>query len=222
MVIDVVKKDIKNIHLAVYPPDGNIRIASPFKFDDEAIKMFAISKISWIRKNIKKIQNQKRLSPRTFVTGESHYFKGQRYILRIVDDDVNKVEIKNKKYIELHCKPNLTKEQRERIVQEWYRKELKAQIPQLIEKYENITGLSIAEWGVRKMSTKWGTCNIKAKRIWLNLELAKKSSEQLEYIILHEMIHLLERKHNDNFKEYLDKFMPNWKIFKQELNDYIK
>lgn len=217
--IDVIRKGIKNMHLSVYPPSGRVRIAAPLNIDDEAVRLFAISKLSWIRKNQRKFENQQRQSPRAFAERESHYFDGKRYLLRVNEVEApSKVELKSKTYIDLYVRPNSTIEQRQAILSEWYRKQLKVQIPILIEKWEKIIDVNVADWGVKQMKTKWGTCNIEQKRIWINLELAKKPSYCLEYIIVHEMIHLLERHHNDRFLSYIDKFMPQWKFYKEELN----
>ena len=215
--IDVVRKSIKNMHLSVYPPKGRVRIAAPLNVDDETVKLFAISKLSWIRRNQRKFKNQERQTRREFAERESHYFQGRRYLLRVTEvEAAPKVEIKTKSFIDLHVRPNTTTEQKQIILNEWYRKELKKQIPIIIEKWEKIIGVSVNEWGVKQMKTKWGTCNIEANRIWLNLELAKKPLHCLEYIVVHEMIHLLERHHNNLFLAYMDKFIPRWKFYKED------
>lgn len=217
--IDVIRKSIKNMHLSVYPPTGRVRIAAPLNVDDEAVKLFAISKLAWIKKNQRKFEMQDRQMPRVFEQRESHYFEGKRYLLRVTEQNAPpRVEIRTKTYIDLFIRPNATIEQRQNCINEWYRKQLKNQIPQLIKKWEPIIGVSVSDWGVKQMKTKWGTCNIEQKRIWINLELAKKPHNCLEYIIVHEMIHLIERHHNDNFLAHLDKNLPQWKFLKNELN----
>jgi len=219
--IDVVRKAIKNLHLAVYPPEGRVRIATPLNVDDEAVKLFAISKMSWIKNNQAKYRNQQRQPERKYISGESHYFNGQRYILNVVHHTGNpKVSIRNKKYIELLVKSDYTQEQRENVLTNWYRKSLKEKIPALVEKWQKIVGVEVAEWEVKKMKTKWGTCNRTAKRIWLNLDLVKKPVEVIEYILVHELVHLLERYHNKRFYGFLSQFLPDWKILKEELNKY--
>jgi len=219
ITIDVVRKSIKNMHLSVYPPTGRVRIAAPLNVGDEAVRLFAISKLAWIKKNQRKFEKQERQSPRVFAERESHYFEGRRYLLRVTEQDSpTKVVIKTKTHIDLIVRPNTSIEQRQNILNEWYRKQLKNQIPALIDKWEPIIGVTVSDWGVKQMKTKWGTCNIEQKRIWVNLELAKKPVYCLEYIVVHEMIHLLERHHNDRFLAYLDKFIPKWKFFKEELN----
>lgn len=140
-------------------------------------------------------------------------------MLRITEHEAPpQVIIKTKNHIDLFVRPNTSIEQRQHILNEWYCKQLKNQIPVLIDKWEKIVGVTVLDWGIKQMKTKWGTCNIEQKRIWINLELAKKPTHCLEYIVLHEMIHLLERHHNDRFLAYLDKFMPQWKLYKEELN----
>lgn len=217
--IDVVRKDIKNLHLGVYPPNGRVRIASPLKIDDEAVRLFAISKMAWIKKHQLKFEAQQRQSKRQFVSGESHYYKGNRYLLNVVYHDVApKVEIRNKTYIDLYIRVGSTLEQREKVLIEWYRRQLKDQIPPLIDKWQKIIGVEVSDWGIKKMKTKWGTCTIEKRRIWLNLELAKKSEHCLEYIIVHEMVHLMERNHSERFVAYMDQFIPQWHFYKDELN----
>jgi len=222
LVIDVVKKDIKNIHLGVYPPDGNIRIATPLKVNDDRVRLFAISKLPWIKKQQAKFQAQSRQSPREFISGESHYFQGRRYLLNVIYHQSSpKVIIKNNTNIHLFVRENSTLEQRKKVMTEWYRQQLKEQIPTLLDKWQSITGLTANDWAIKQMKTKWGSCNITDKRIWLNLELAKKPQNCLEYVIVHELVHLLERNHNERFIAYMDKFMPQWPIYKEELSQFI-
>ena len=217
--IDVVRKEIKNIHLAVYPPTGRVRIAAPLKINSDAIRFFAISKLGWIKRNQRKFEGQDRVSSREYKQRESHYFQGRRYLLTIVEIEAKpKVVLKNKKFIELHIRPDTPTIKRHEILNEWYRDQLKKQIPVIIDKWEKILNVKVEAWQVKQMKTKWGSCNIEKKRIWINLELAKKPEHSLEYIIVHEMIHLLERYHNEKFLSYMNKFMPNWKFLKQELN----
>lgn len=220
--VDVVKKDIKNLHLAVYPPSGRVRIAAPLRVKDEAIRLCAISRIPWIRKHQTKFRAQERQTPREYVSGESHYYKGKRYLLNVIYHDAPpRVIIRNKKYIDLYVRPGSSQAKRGEVMIEWYRQQLKAVMPVLIHKWEKETGIRVNDWQVKQMKVKWGTCNIKAKRIWINLELIKKPELYLEYIILHEMLHLLERTHNERYKEHLSKFMPHWRLYKEELNRFI-
>jgi predicted metal-dependent hydrolase len=217
--IDVIRKSIKNIHLSVYPPTGRVRIAAPLNTDDDTVRLFAISKLSWIKRHQRNFANQERQSPRIFETRESHYFQGRRYLLRVTEHDAPaKVVLKTKIYIDLFVRPDTSIAQRQSILNEWYRSELKKLIQPIIEKWQTIMQVQVNEWQVKQMKTKWGTCNIEKKRIWLNLELAKKPIHCLEYIIVHEMVHLLERHHNDRFLHYINTYLPNWKQLKTELN----
>jgi hypothetical protein len=217
--IEVIQKDIKNMHLAVYPPTGRIRLAAPLKTDAEVMRLFAISKIGWIKKHIKNFKEQPRESPRVYQSGESHYYMGKRYLLKVVVvDGTQSVHIKGLKTIQLNVRPNTSTEARAIVLKEWYRKELKKQLPELIAKWEKIIGVKCNDWGVKQMRTKWGACNTSEKRIWLNLELAKKPQVCLEYIIAHELIHLIERNHNDRFVSLMNKFMPKWRMHRDELN----
>lgn len=219
LTIDVVRKDIKNMHLAVYPPTGRVRIAAPLRINDEAVKLFAISKIAWIRKQQRSFVSQDRQPPRQFLERESHYFFGKRYLLRITEQEsVPKVVIKTKTYIDLYVRPNSTIVQRQSIVNEWYRSELKKLIQPIVDKWEKKMSVKVADWQVKQMKTKWGTCSIEKSRIWLNLELAKKPLHCIEYIIVHEMIHLKERHHNDRFLSLIEGYLPQWKFYKEELN----
>lgn len=221
IIIDVVRKDIKNIHLAVYPPSGRVRIAAPYRVNNDAIRLFAISKLNWIKRNQRKFEEQERIPVREYKQRESHYILGRRYLLNVIEKNASpEIILRAKKYIDFYIRPDTSVEKRHGIMNEWYRKQLKSIIPDLIKKWEKKIGVNINNWGVKLMKTKWGSCNLKAKRIWLNLELAKKPVICLEYIIVHELIHLLERHHNDNFLFYMNKYFPNWKKIKNELNSY--
>lgn len=216
--VDVVRKDIKNMHLAVYPPSGRVRLSAPFKTDLEVVRLFAISKLGWIKKHIKNFKAQPRETKRIFKSGESHFFRGKRYVLEVKEGaPKNYVEIDGKK-LHLFIKEDVSIEKRELILREWYRKQLKQILPDLIQKWEKVVGVETNEWAVKLMRTKWGACNIEEKRIWLNLELAKKPTICLEYIIVHELVHLLERNHNDRFIHHMNTFMPKWRFHRDELN----
>ena len=221
MLVDVVRKNIKNLHLAVYPPAGRVRIATPLRVNNESVRLFVISKLAWIRKHQTKFRNQQRQSIREYAYRESHYFQGDRYLLNVIKHDAPpKVILRNKAYIDLYVREGSSQQQRQKVMTEWYRERLKEQIPPLIEKWQDIIGVQVNEWGIKQMKTRWGTCNIKARRVWLNLELAKKPKHCLEYILVHEMVHLLERHHNDRFIAYLNEFIPQWRSYKEELNRF--
>jgi predicted metal-dependent hydrolase len=222
ITIDVIKKNIKNLHLAVYPPTGRVRIAIPLNTDDESVRLFAISKLAWIKKHQKNFAKQRRETKREYVSGESHYFEGRRYLLNVIYyKGKPKIEIRNKTHIDLYVREGSTLEQREKLMIEWYRQTLKEKIPHLIEKWQKRIGVELKDWQVKRMRTKWGTCNIESKRIWLNLDLAKKPIHCLEYIIVHELVHFIERHHNHNYVSLMDKFLPNWKFYQSELNQLI-
>lgn len=217
--VDVIKKDIKNMHLAVYPPNGKVRLATPMDVNDDTIRLFTISKLGWIKKQQRKFHDQHRQSSRKYVNRESHYFFGKRYLLKVIEDDKPaKVEIKGKTKIELHVRPNSTIEQRQTVMNKWCRDELKKVASSIIPKWEKKMHVALDSWGVRQMKTKWGTCNQEKKRILLNLELSKKPIHCIEYIVVHELVHLFERNHNEQFKAYMDKYLPNWKSLRRDLN----
>ena len=219
MVVDVVRKKIKNLHLAVYPPNGRVRVAAPLHIDDEAVRLAVISRLVWIKRQQAKFEGQERQSAREYVSGESHYFHGNRYLLDVVYRDAPpKVILHSNSQLELSVRPGSDTIQRERVLLNWYRQQLKEEIPTYISKWEAIIGVEVAEWRIKQMKTKWGTCNIEQRRIWLNLELAKKSTRCLEYIIVHELVHLMERKHNERFIALMDQFMPQWRLLRAELN----
>jgi hypothetical protein len=219
LVVDVVRKDIKNLHLAVYPPDGRVRVAAPLLVDDEAVRLAVISRLTWIRRQQGKFAQQERQSAREYVSGESHYSQGRRYLLNVVyRDGAPTVAVRNNTTLDLFVRPGSDTAQRERVLLAWYRRQLKQLIPPLVAKWETIIGVEVAEWRVKQMKTRWGACNPDAGRIWLNLELIKKPASCLEYIIVHEMVHLLERWHNERFVATMDKFMPQWRLVRDELN----
>jgi len=215
----VVRKAIKNLHLGVYPPHGRVRVAAPLAMNDDAVRLAVIGKLGWIKRQQAKFEAQPRQSEREMVSGESHYFLGQRYRLRVIEDHRTvKVELRSNAAIDLYVRPQTSAREREQVLQRWYRRQLKAMIPPLLEEWQPVVGVQVADWGIKKMKTKWGSCNKDARRIWLNLELAKKPPQCLGYIVVHEMVHLLERHHNDRFTEHMDKFMPLWRLFRSELN----
>lgn len=217
--IEVIQKNIKNIYLSVHPPCGRVRLAAPKTINDESIRRFAVSKIAWIKKQKSKFKNQKVIAPREYISGESHYFLGKSYLLNLVQTkSKQRVDIYNNKQLNIYVRKNHTKEKREKIMREWYRKKLKLEIPKYIKKWEKTMDVSVKYWNVRKMKTIWGSCNTRDKKILLNLELAKKNPRCIEYVVVHEMVHLLERSHNKKFKAYMDKFLPNWRAIKNELN----
>lgn len=217
--VEIVRKDIKNLHVGVYPPDGRVRVAAPIGFDDDTVRLAVISRLGWIRKQQGTFKQQVRQSEREFVTGESHYFQGQRYRLDVVTDEGPvSVTLPNNSTMVLRVRPGSTRDEREAVLQRWYRKQLRMQIPTLRAKWEPAVGVTVVEVRIKKMKTLWGSCNAEAGRIWLNLELVKKPASCLEYILVHEMVHLLERHHNDRFRDLMDSLMPTWRLHREELN----
>jgi len=217
--IEVVYKDIKNLHVGVYPPAGRIRVAAPLRINDEAVRLAVISRLAWIRRQQAHFNNQERQSQREFATGESHYFQGRRYRLNVTEHDgPTLVHLSNNRTIQLFVGSDTDENDREAVIRNWYRRTIQKQIPQLLEKWQDRVGAAAAEVRIRRMKTRWGSCNADASRIWLNLELAKKSPACLEYILVHEMIHLLERHHNERFCLLMDRIMPNWRLYREELN----
>lgn len=218
LLIDVVYKDIKNIHLSVHPPTGRVRISAPYRIKLDTLRVFAISKINWIRKQQERLKNQERETKREFINRESHYYLGKRYLLEIKESNTKPKINLNHNTIEMYVKPNTTRDERERILNQWYREELRLKVAEFIEKWENRMGLKIKEFRIKKMKTRWGTCNIRERRIWFNLELAKKPINCIEYIVVHEMVHLFEKRHNERFKSLMDYYLPMWREYKKELN----
>ena len=219
LTVEVVRKAIKNLHLGVYPPHGRVRVAAPLVVSDEAVRLAVIGKLAWIKRQQAKFEAQPRQSQREMVGGESHYFLGQRYRLRVMEHQgASKVVLCNKTFMDLYVRPEVGAEHREQVLLRWYRRQLRALIPFLLEKWQAVLGVQAAAWGIRKMKTKWGACNVEARRIWLNLELAKKPVLCLEYIVVHELVHLLERHHTDRFMAIMDKHMPQWRLHREELN----
>jgi predicted metal-dependent hydrolase len=217
--VEVVRKAIKNLHLAVYPPEGRVRVAVPLHVTDENVRLAVISKLGWIKKRQTNFKDQPRQSRREMVSGESHYFMGRRYLLDVVQrHGRHDIAIQNNTRMILYVQPGTSERNKEKVLLEWYRRQLKALIPDLIAKWEPVIGVQVSQWGIKKMKTRWGACNIVAKRIWLNLELAKKPPECLSYILVHEMVHFLERHHNDRFKTLMDRFMPQWCLYREALN----
>ncbi len=218
IAIEVTQKDIKNVHLSVYPPFGQVKIAAPLRMNLDTIRIYAITKLSWIRKQQSKIIAQKREAPREYITKESHYYLGKRYLLKVIEHNSPPIVKLKQNTIELYVRHDTNTAKRKEILDEWYRAKLKEIIPSIISRWKSKLNVEVNDFGVKKMKTKWGTCNIESHRIWLNLELAKKPIICLEYIIIHEMTHLLERNHNTRFVALMNQFMPNWKEVKEELN----
>jgi len=216
--VDVVLKDIKNVHLSVHPPSGRVRIAAPARMKLDTIRVFAISKLGWIKQQQKKLREQERETPREYLERESHYVWGKRYLLSVSEaDHAPTVELKHKRFL-LRIRPGTDDTKRQEIVQAWYREELKRAVPPLLAKWEPLVGVKPKRFFVQRMKTKWGSCNAQSRSIRLNTELAKKPRECLEYIVVHELVHLLEPTHNARFVALMDRFMPKWQFYRAVLN----
>jgi predicted metal-dependent hydrolase len=218
ITVDVVLKNIKNIHLSVHPPTGRVSISAPLRMKLDIIRIFAVSKLSWIKRQQKKLQEQERETQREYLDRESHYVWGKRYLLTVSEHSQKwSVELKHKRMI-MGVRPGTDENKRRSIIEEWYRIQLKQEAPDMIAKWEALMGVKVARFFVQRMKTKWGSCNHRASSIRLNTDLAKKPKECLEYIIVHEMAHMLEPTHNARFIALMNQFMPKWQFYRNQLN----
>jgi len=216
--VDVVLKDIKNVHLSVHPPHGRVRIAAPSRMKLDNIRLYAISKLDWIKTQQKQLRGQRRETPREYIERESHFVWGRRYLLKVVEQEAPPtVEVKHRALI-LTVRSGTEETKREKIIDNWYREHVKRETELLIEKWQSVLKVKVAGFYVQRMKTRWGSCNTDAKTIRVNTELGKKDPDCLEYIVVHEMIHLLERSHNDRFRRLMDKFYPKWSHVRDRLN----
>ena len=218
ITVDVVLKNIKNVHLSVHPPNGRVTVSAPSRMDIDTIRVFTISKLGWIRKQQQKLRDQERETPREYLERESHYVWGKRYLLAIAEHDRPPAVTLEHHRLRLRVRPETSEEKRAAIVEAWYREELKRAVPDLIAKWEPVLGVAVAHFFVQRMKTRWGSCNPETRSIRLNTDLAKKPPDCLEYIVVHEMTHLLEPTHNARFIALMDQFMPNWQYYRQKVN----
>jgi predicted metal-dependent hydrolase len=218
ITVDVVKKDIRNVHLSVYPPSGRVRISAPAHMSLDTIRVFAISKLGWIKQQQQKLREQERETPREYLDRESHYVWGKRYLLKIVEQDAAPFVSLQHSTLWLQVRPGTDEVRKQAVVAEWYREQIKDAAPPLIAKWEPLMGMTVARFFVQHMKTRWGSCNPSAGNIRLNSELAKKPLECLEYIVVHEMVHLLEPTHNQRFVAAMDRFLPQWPSHRDSLN----
>ncbi len=217
--VEIVRKDIKHLHLGVYPPGGRVRVAAPLRLDDEAVRLAVVSRLDWIRRRQAAFERQERQSLREFVSGESHYFEGRRYRLDVSErEGPPGVRLRGNAALALSVRPGAGRAAREAVLERWYRRRLRERLPAVFAKWEAKIGVRAAEVRIKKMKTLWGACNPEARRVWLNLELAKKPPACLEYIAAHELIHLIERSHNDRFRELMSRHMPQWRMHRDALN----
>ena len=218
IAVEVVLKDIKNVHLSVYPPAGRVRISAPKRMNMETIRVFAISKLAWIKKQQEKLREQERETPREYIDRESHYVWGKRYLLTISERDERPAIELTHSHVLLRVREGTDEIRRQALLESWYRERLKEAVSPLLDKWQPLLGVAVERFFVQRMKTKWGSCNHLGRTIRLNTELAKKPPECLEYIVVHELVHLLEPTHNAHFVALMDRFMPKWQFHRQVLN----
>ncbi len=217
--VQVERKDIKNLHLGVYPPNGRVRVAAPLLLSDDAVRLAVIGKLGWIRRQQARFAEQPRQSAREMVNGESHYFLGRRYRLRVHEQAGKQyVAVRGMATLDLFVNPRRTVEQREAVLLRWHREQLRELVGLMVAQWQAKLGVEVKAWGIKRMKTRWGSCNPVAGRVWFNLELAKKPVQCLEYIVVHELAHLQERKHSERFTQLLDQHLPSWRQHRKRLN----
>ncbi len=216
--IDVIYKDIKNLHIGVYPPMGRVRVAAPERLDDDQVRLAVIQRLPWIKRQRQQLQATERQSEREMVAGESHYVWGIRHRLKVVERPGRAhIESEGSRLI-LYVPEGTSSERRLEVLDHWYREQLRQMIPDLISKWEAKLEVSVPRWSIRRMKTKWGSCNRETRHIWFNVELAKKHPDSLEYIVAHEMTHYLERNHGERFTKLMDGSMHDWRSRRESLN----
>lgn len=216
--IEVTFKPIKNLHLSVHPPLGRVTISSPEFYNLEKVKIYAATKLGWIKKEQQKLRSQPREALREYKTQESHYFLGTRYLLQLEQSNTNTVEPKGKKLL-LKVKDPTDELLKRKTLYKFYRSQLREILHKYITHYAVVMNLPFPEFKIRVMKTKWGSCATSTQRLWFNIELAKKPQETIEYLVVHEMVHLIERNHNKNFILLMDRYLPNWRVQKKILNE---
>lgn len=217
--ISVTRKDIKNVHLSVHPPEGRVTLVAPTSTRLEVARAYAISRLGWIREQQRKLEGQAREAPRQFVERESHYVWGRRYLMVINHLDTKPSVVLDHKRITLTVRPGSDAHKRADVIHEWQKRQLHAAVPVLIQKWERKLKVKVAGYYLQRMKTKWGSCNHQAGNIRLNTELVKKPKDLLEYVIVHEMVHLLEPTHNERFISILGEHFPTWREARAELNE---
>lgn len=216
--VDVIYKDIKHLHIGVYPPMGRVRVAAPDRLDDDRVRLAVIQRLPWIKKQREDLQAAERQSQREMLTGESHYVWGSRLRLKVIERAGRAhVEVDGGRLL-LYMPAYTDTDKRREILDLWYRQQLRSAIPDLIAKWQPVLDVSVPRWSIRRMKTKWGSCNRETGHIWFNVELAKKHPDGLEYIVVHEMTHHLERNHGGCFTKLMDGFMPDWRARRDQLN----
>lgn len=213
------RKDIKNVHLSVYPPDGRVTLVAPVATHLDVARAYAVSRLSWIRQQQAKLKSQTRETPRKFIERESHHLWGRRYLLSVVEkDDKPSIQLSHRK-ITLCVRPGSDTAKREAVMHEWHKALLHGLVPDLIKKWEAKLGVAVSGYFLQRMKTKWGSCNHHAENIRLNTELVKKPRDLLEYVVVHELVHLIEPKHSERFIALMNKNYPTWQEARAELNE---
>lgn len=219
LTVSVVRKDIKNLHLGVYPPAGRVRVAAPLLISDEAVRLAVVDKLAWIKLQRSKFEQQPRQSEREMAVGESHYVFGRRYRLRVHNaEGTPRVVIRGIASLDLFVRPGASQAQRAAVLDRWYREQLKAAVAPMFTQWQAKLGVQARAWGIKRMKTKWGSCNPASLRVWLNSELAKKPVECIEYIVVHELLHLVEPNHGQRFVALMDLHLPRWEQMRSRLN----
>lgn len=218
LAIDVIRKDIKNLHLGVYPPNGRIRVAAPLVVNDEAVRLAVVSRLGWIKRQRRRFDAQERQTLREYVSGESHYYLGRRYRLTVKDEGRAGIAPKGTSRLELTAPILSSREDREHLMQVWYRRQLRSMANELLAHRAPEMGIEPPSLGIKRMKTKWGTYSSRENRVWLNLELIKKPAQCIELIVVHELVHVLEHDHNDRFIALMDRHLPLWRSLRDELN----
>ncbi|WP_435278316.1 M48 family metallopeptidase [Rhodococcus yananensis] len=217
--IDVIYKDIKNLHIGVYPPLGRVRVAAPNRLDDDQVRLAVIQRLPWIKRQRDKLRSAERQSEREMITGESHYVWGIRRRLKVVERPGRAhFEIDGERLV-LYVPADTPPDKRRIYLDQWCRDQLRQEIPDLIAKWEQTLDVTVPKWTIRRMKTKWGSCNRETRHIWFNAELAKKHPGCLEYIVVHEMTHYFERNHGERFTSLMDQHLPDWRSRRDQLNE---
>ncbi|MGP0068986.1 MAG: M48 family metallopeptidase [Isosphaeraceae bacterium] len=218
IAVEVVLKDIKNVHLSVYPPNGRVRISAPLRMNLDTIRVYALSKLGWIKQQQRKLRSQERETPREYLDRESHYVWGKRYLLQVIEcDGPPSIELKHTRMV-LRLRPRTPEPKKQAVMEEWYRDQVKQAVPPLIARWEPVMGVKVERFHVQRMKTRWGSCSPETGSIRLNTDLAKKPRECLEYLVVHEMTHLLEPTHNARFIAIMDRLLPQWRFRREQLN----
>ena len=216
--VDVIYKDIKNLHIGVYPPLGRVRVSAPEQLDDDNVRLAVVQRLPWIKRQQQSMLEAERQSQREMVTGESHYVWGVRYRLKVIERSGSAhVEVDGDRLL-LYVPAGVSVEDRRDLLSKWHRAQLREQLPEIIAKWEPKIERTVPKWSIRRMKTKWGSCNRETGHIWFNLELATKHPSCLEYIVVHEMAHLIERGHGERFTNLMDKLLPDWRARRDLLN----